>query len=39
MGSHVGQVHLLAVIHAGNGGLSLRHNMVVVDVVGQQALA
>lgn len=39
VGSHIGDRHLLAVVHAGNGGLSLRHNVVVVDVVGQQALA
>lgn len=36
--SYVGQLHLLAVIHAGDGGLSLRHNVIVVHVVGQQTL-
>lgn len=36
--SHIGDQHFLVVIHAGNGGLSLGHNVVVVNVVGQQAL-
>lgn len=35
--SYVGQLHFLAVIHARDSGFSLRHNVIVVDVVGQQS--
>lgn len=34
--SYVGQFELFAIVNIGNGGLSLRHDMIVVNVVGQQ---
>lgn len=33
--SYVGQLHFFAVVHAGDSGFSLRHNVIVVYVVGQ----
>ena len=33
--SYVGQLHFLAIVHIGDRGLSLRHYVVVIDVVGQ----
>lgn len=35
---HIGDNHFLVVSHTGNCGLALRHNVVIVNVVGQQAL-
>lgn len=34
--SYVGQFELFAIVNIGNGGLSLRHDMIVVNIVGQQ---
>lgn len=35
--THVGKFHFLAVVDAGDNGLALRHDVVVVDVVRQKA--
>ena len=35
--TYISDEHFLAVIHAGNGGLALRYEVVIGDVVGEQA--
>lgn len=34
--SYVGQFELFAIVNIGNGSLSLGHDMIVVNIVGQQ---